>query len=303
MRTQRGRILLLLLASATVASVGGAPPGAADPHPGGRPPNCPPVGIGSPTGDLEKRTDPVDGSDVQGGDVVTVTLRWDPESFDGPLLHKVLDCVTVGGQLAPDLSGQERDAPNDGSFEWRFTVPTSVPAGQRICDRGFVSGPGTDDDFERQKSNDVCFTVAPADSSDNESRNPAAPPPAVEQPVPSTDAPTPAVSPPTTPDAPTPPAPATPETSPALPAPGLPGSVESPSPRGDQPVPPAVLASPHDAPGAPRVPQATLPKTGANSPIPLVLAGLVLSAGGLSIIASAGRRHRPVMVQVGRSTG
>jgi LPXTG-motif cell wall-anchored protein len=296
-----------------VASASATPAWAANSHPGGLPDTCPEVLSGSPTGDLEKSTDPADGSDVQGGDVVTVTLRWDPDSFDGPLLHKVLDCVTVGGQLAPDLSGQERDAQNDGSFEWRFTVPTSVHAGQRICDRGFVSGPGSDDDFERQKSNDVCFTVGPDDSSTNESRSPAAPTPAADQPAPSTDAPTPPVSsptasPPTTPDAATPAAPDTSETSPARPAPGLPGEVEGPTPRGDQPAPPAVLASPHEAPAAPRVPHATLPATGA-SPTPLVLAGLVLCAGGLSIVASAGRRRRPATaladpgVQMRRSAG
>ena len=274
---------------------GAAPAGAEDSHPGGLPDTCPEVLGGSPTDDLEKHTEPSDGSDVRGGDVVTVTLRWDPESFDGPLLHKVLDCVTVSGEFAAELSGQERDTPNDGSFEWQFTVPAGLPVGARICDRGFVSGPGSADDFERQKSNDVCFTVAPPAASDNDSASPAAPPQTVVANPPPVHPTAPPASTPTGPppgsttDSTTPPAPRTPVTTFPTPAPEPTGTA---TPGADQPPPVSVLASPPLTPVSPPVQSdATLPSTGA-SPTPLVMAGMVLCAGGAGIMAGAGRRRR-----------
>jgi hypothetical protein len=119
---------------------------------------CPEVLAGAPTGGIEKLTEPADGSVVRRGDVVFVTLRWDTTTFSGPVLHKVLDCVTVDGAPADELSTQERDTANDGTFETDFTVPDDLADGARLCDRGFVSGPA-DDDFGREKSNDVCFIV------------------------------------------------------------------------------------------------------------------------------------------------
>jgi hypothetical protein len=39
-------------------------------------------------------------------------------------------------------------------------VPSGLPAGTRLCDRGFLSGTAPNGDFDRQRSTDVCFTVA-----------------------------------------------------------------------------------------------------------------------------------------------
>lgn len=302
MRVLRG-IVLSLLAAGSLTVPGAGLAWAEDSHPGGLPETCPEVLSGSPSGDLEKRTDPSDGSDVRGGDVITVILRWDPESFDGPVLHKVLDCVTVDGEIAADLSGQQRDAPNDGVFEWRFTVPADVPLGARICDRGFVSGPGPGGSFEREKSNDVCLTVVPPGASENDSPAPAAPPQSAKEELPPLTATAPTGSVPTesappgsaepgpTPGPATPPAPGTPEPIPPTAGPRPPGGG---APGADEPSPPtAVLASPPSAPLSPEVQFDTaLPTTGATA-IPLVLAGMTVCAGGGCIMAGARRRRRP----------
>ena len=305
MRVLRG-IFPPLLAAASLTMAGAGVAWAEDSHPGGLPETCPEVLSGAPTGDLEKRTDPSDGSDVRVGDLVTVTLRWDPRSFDGPLLHKVLDCVTVNGEIAPDLSGQERDAPNDGRFEWHFTVPADVAAGARICDRGFVSGPAPGGDFEREKSNDICFTVVPPDAVENGSPAPAAPPHTVDGPAPPLTATAPSGSAPSgsapsgsgpsgsgpgpTPDSATPPSPRSPESISTTPGPRPTGGA---TPGADRPSPPVdVLASPPSAPLSPAVRSDTaLPTTGATA-TPLVLAGMIVCAGGACIMAGARRRHR-----------
>jgi hypothetical protein len=147
---------IAVLASSFVTTI---PAGAAQSHPGGVSDTCPEVLAGAPTRGVEKVTDPADGSEVRRGAVVAVTLRWDTTTFTSPVLHKALDCVTVDGALADQLSIQERDTANDGRFEAHFTVPGDLADGTRLCDRGFVSGPGNDNGFDREKSNDVCLTV------------------------------------------------------------------------------------------------------------------------------------------------
>ena len=153
-----GRVALGGIAVLTSSFVITIPAGAAQSHPGGVSDTCPEVLAGAPTGGVEKVTDPADDSEVRRGAVVAVTLRWDTTTFTSPVLHKALDCVTVDGALADQLGIQERDTAN-GSFETHFTVPGDLADGTRLCDRGFVSGPGHDNRFDREKSNDVCFTV------------------------------------------------------------------------------------------------------------------------------------------------
>ena len=154
-----GRVALGGIAVLTSSFVIVGPAGAGQSHPGGLSDTCPEVLAGAPTGGVEKLTDPVDGSEVHRGSLVVVMLRWDTAIFTRPVLHKALDCVTVNGALADQLGIQERDIGNDGSFEAHFTVPGDLADGTRLCDRGFVSGPGDDNGFTREKSNDVCFTV------------------------------------------------------------------------------------------------------------------------------------------------
>jgi hypothetical protein len=296
MRALRGS-LLLLAAAGSVMLAGTGPAGAQTSHPGGVPDTCPEVLAGTPTNDLEMRTTPSAG-DVRGGEIITVTLRWSPESFDRLAVHKVLDCVTVNGGLVPELSKQERDAPNNGAFDWHFTVPAQTPVGTRICDRGFVSGPGPGNGFEREKSNDTCLTVAPPAASDNGAPSQAAPPSAEGRgPVPNAASPsgpasnaaspgptpTEAGSPPSA-DSTTPPSAPTPDTISITPAPSpaaTPGV--HPSPTVDS-YPSAALT--------PDVQAATaLPATGA-SPTPLVLAGMVLCVGGACRMTGVRRQRR-----------
>lgn len=279
MRVLRGSLLLLLaVGGLTLPGAGAA--WAESSHPGGLPDTCPEVLSGAPTRDLKMGTVPSAGSGVRGGDVITVTLRWNPETFGGPAVHKVLDCVTVNGDFAPELSLQERDAPNDGRFERHLTVPAHVPVGARICDRGFVSGGGSGTSFEREKSNDTCFTVVPT---------------APTASAPSGSAPTDAVptgSGPdetgagTGPESITPAAPRTPEAISTIPGP------TAAVPAGARPSPVDVLASPPSAPGSPEVHSAAaLPTTG-STPTPLVLAGMALCVGGACLMTGVRRQKR-----------
>ena len=147
---------------------------------------CVEVGRGEPTGGARKDTAPPDGSTVSPGEQVDVTISWPVEAFAGPELHKVLDCVTVDGRPAPELSAEARLAPNDGDFHHTFTVPAGLPDGAQVCDRGFVSGVGTGGTFSREKTNDVCFTVeetpeAPTRRALRDEHPDAAPAPPVRQ--------------------------------------------------------------------------------------------------------------------------
>lgn len=123
---------------------------------------CEEVGRGEPAGPVHKTTVPPDGATVRPGDVVEVAITWPRETFPADSVHKVLDCVTVGGALFPRLSVEERGADNDGLFEHRFVVPADAAPGTAVCDRGFVSGVGAGGVFSRNKTNRVCVTVAPS---------------------------------------------------------------------------------------------------------------------------------------------
>lgn len=258
-----GRVALggiVVLTSSLAITV---PAGAAPSHPGGVPDTCPEVLAGAPTGGIEKVTDPADGSVVHRGDVISVTLRWDTTTFTDPVLHKALDCVTIDGTPADDLSTQERDTPNDGRFDYRFTVPGDLPDGARLCDRGFVSGPDGDG-FNRQKSNDVCFVVRV----DQPAEAPAPIALPVAAPVSPGPSPVPSAGPFAAPVSGTAPSPAPITAGPA--GQGRPGTEVSPdTAEGDQP-------------------QATLPRTGSAVEDTVLLGGLALIFGGLCLVA--GRR-------------
>ena len=275
-----GRVALGGFAVLTSSFVITIPAGATPSHPGGVPDTCPEVLAGSPTGGVEKVTDPVDGSEVRRGTAVAVTLRWDVTTFTAPVLHKALDCVTVNGAPADELSFQERDTANDGSFETHFTVPGDLPDGTRLCDRGFVSGQGNDNNFAREKSNDVCLTVR-GDTPVTTPAPPLAPaPPAVPAPPAAPSAPS---GPPDAAPAPPPP-----------PATALASPVDSATP-----IPAPVVAGPagHGSPGTAVGPDTSvlgardvLPRTGSAIEGALRLAALTLLVGGICLLA--GRRPR-----------
>ena len=110
---------------------------------------------------LHKKTSPPPGTPVRPGDEILVDITWDWWTFAGPEIHKAMDCVYINGLFAPELSGGERPALNDGHFGFHYFVPLDVPPGSEICDQGFVSGPteGGWEEYGRTVSNIVCFPV------------------------------------------------------------------------------------------------------------------------------------------------
>ena len=114
---------------------------------------------GSPPGSLVITTNPPSGTVLHPGDEVEVTATWNTADWPTPVLHKVLDCLLVDGQVDYGHSSQEKPTDNDGLYRYRFTVPVGRP--QRVCDRVRLSGRLVDGgDLVVQKSNAVCFSVA-----------------------------------------------------------------------------------------------------------------------------------------------
>jgi LPXTG-motif cell wall-anchored protein len=243
----------------TTASAGEIPPGEV-------PTTCVDVLEGRAGNELRKATDPPDGSKVGAGQVVEVRMTWKAEDFAEAPLH-ALDCVTVDDHLEVGLSFEERRAPNDGEFTHRFTIPGGLPAGTRICDRGAVAGDGNGY-FERNKSNDVCFTVV------------AAPPPVEVPPLPVVVQPPPPVE---TPPPPVPPPPVPPP--PARAPQAREGAEVGPGQLAPAPAP-ARAPAPVRAP-APAKPVRPLPETGSDNRVPILMAGLCLALGGAAIIRSS----------------
>src|SRR5581483_8646161 len=150
---------------------------------------------GNPPGSLAVTTSPAGGAVLHPGDSVDVSATWNTSDWPKPVLHKVLDCLTVDGKIDYGHSSQEKPTDNDGLYRYRFTVP--VGAQRQVCDRVRLSGRLVDGgDLVVQKSNTVCFSVAggvppplqPADSpvdavpaaAGAPAPAPAATPPAVE---------------------------------------------------------------------------------------------------------------------------
>lgn len=278
-----GRVALGGIAALISSLAVGSPVEAGPSHPGGLTDTCPEVLAGGPSGGLEKVTDPPVGSEIRRGTLVIVTLRWDRAAFDGTVLHKALDCVTVDGALAEALGVQERDTANDGIFETRFTVPDDLADGTRLCDRGFVSGPGPGNTFERQKSNDVCFTVSGDAPAPIGTLPPSPAAPSLQAPPP----------PPVTPDSEVAPAPpsGTPDLATA-PAPPLDSSLALPD-SGASPAPVDANRAGRGTPGSPVGPDVdvlgdqrnVLPRTGSPIGSAVRLALLAMLLGGSFLLA------------------
>lgn len=135
--------------------------------------------VGKPSrGSLTKSIDPAPGTLVDPGDTVRVTLTWDTEDWSENELHKVLDCVTIDDELAPELDGGESPTENDGRFTHEFVVPNDVPPGAQLCDQAMLSGPGASGDFGRQYSERLCLEVnQPGTGGGGEQTGAPAPPP------------------------------------------------------------------------------------------------------------------------------
>ncbi|MGH9041460.1 MAG: hypothetical protein ACRDZ3_14645 [Acidimicrobiia bacterium] len=154
-----GRGLLGVLAVLLLGPVGGAHGDHGDEPPNHQQTTCTEVLAGDQGWELKQETDPEPDSEVRAGDNIDVRMTWDATDFaDGPL-YNVLDCVTVDSALDTALSLIDRDAPNDGEFTYRITVPGGLSAGTELCSRGAIAGDGNGY-FELNPSNDACFTVA-----------------------------------------------------------------------------------------------------------------------------------------------
>src|SRR3712207_494977 len=60
------------------------------------------------------------------GDVIDVTISWDPADFDDTWIQKVLNCVSIDGVPVPELTDEERPAPNDGAYNRELVVPANI---------------------------------------------------------------------------------------------------------------------------------------------------------------------------------
>jgi hypothetical protein len=116
---------------------------------------------GNPPGSLAMTTDPPSGTVLHPGDTVEVTATWDTADWPRPVLHKVLNCLLVNGDVDYELSTQEKPTDNDGLYRYTFTVPGRAVG--RVCDRVRLSGRFVDGgDLVVQKSNTLCFSVTAA---------------------------------------------------------------------------------------------------------------------------------------------
>ena len=116
---------------------------------------------GNPPGSLAITTNPSSATVLHPGDVVEVTATWDTADWPRPVLHKVLHCLLVNGEVDYEHSSQEKPTDNDGYYRYRFTVPDGARG--RICDRVRLSGRFVEGgDMVVQKSNTICFSIAAA---------------------------------------------------------------------------------------------------------------------------------------------
>jgi hypothetical protein len=116
---------------------------------------------GDPPGSLAITTVPASDTVLHPGDTVEVTATWDTTDWPTPVLHKILDCLQVNGEVDYGLSTQEKPTDNDGLYRYTFTVPGRAVG--RVCDRVRLSGRLVEGgDLAVQKSNTLCFSVAAA---------------------------------------------------------------------------------------------------------------------------------------------
>src|SRR5438067_2995205 len=275
---------------------------------GGGPPYPQACGDVAPAGQsgLEKLTTPADGSLVEPGDTIGVTLRWGDGALEGSILDRALDCVEIDGRPAPGLDLDRRQVPNDGEVTHPYRIPGGLAPGTEVCDQGFVFGPLADGP-QRLSSNRVCFTVAPGGAGGAGGTGSGGAPPESGPGPTGPGGPGGSGLPPSGgsgPGGPGSPGPGLPtggggrgpsgETSPGIP----PTSAPPPAPAGPAPTSsPAELAGPAESgrvpaggPGEEAPPR--LPRTGPEARPLAAVGGANLIAAGLALIGGA-RRRRP----------
>jgi len=144
-----------------------------------RPPTAAP-GVGR----VENVTSPGPGTAVA-GDVIDISLSWDPADFDDTWIQKVTNCVSIDGKPVPELTDEERPAPNDGAYGRELVVPEDIGDGHLLCQQGFVYGNLSRGGYSLISSPRVCFTTQAAAPPP-----PPPPPPAPEPTTTTTEAPT-----------------------------------------------------------------------------------------------------------------
>jgi LPXTG-motif cell wall-anchored protein len=152
-----------------------------------RPPTAAP-GVGR----VGNVTSPGPGTAVA-GDLIDINLSWDPADFDDTWIEKVLNCVSIDGKPVPELTDEERPAPNDGAYSRELVVPEDIEGGRLLCEQGFAYGNLSRGGYSLISSPRVCFTTEAAPP-------PPPPPAAAAETTTTTEAPT------TTTTAPPPPA-------------------------------------------------------------------------------------------------
>jgi LPXTG-motif cell wall-anchored protein len=114
-----------------------------------------------PIGGVENSTSPGPGT-IVAGDVVDINLSWDPADWTDTWVEKVLNCVSIDGQAVPELSDEERPAPNDGAYDRQLIVPDDIESGHLLCQQGFVYGMFARGGYTLTSSPRVCFTTEAA---------------------------------------------------------------------------------------------------------------------------------------------
>jgi LPXTG-motif cell wall-anchored protein len=121
-----------------------------------RPPTAAP-GVGR----AENVTSPGPGTALA-GDIIDISISWDPADFDDTWIEKVLNCVSIDGKAVPELTDEERPAPNDGAYGRELVVPDDIESGQLLCQQGFVYGNLSRGGYSLISSPRVCFTTEAA---------------------------------------------------------------------------------------------------------------------------------------------
>jgi hypothetical protein len=145
-----------------------------------RPPTAAP-GVGN----VDNVTSPGPGT-VIGGDVIDINLSWDPADFDDTWIEKVLNCVSIDGVPAPELTDEERPAPNDGAYGRELVVPEAIGPGHLLCEQGFAYGNLSRGGYSQISSRRICFTTEAAPPPPPTTTTAPPPPPAAAAEAPTT---------------------------------------------------------------------------------------------------------------------